>query len=99
MFAPVRTVRIGTRNNHHIDALQHRLQQALCQFPGNDQQGFATCWFIAMLLADQQHGGSSRGQKCGRIGARAASQHQCLQWLASLRGADLQYSRLDAHRA
>ena len=84
VFAPVRAVGIGARNNHHINAFQQRLQQTLRQLAGNYQHGFAGGRFVAVLLAYQQHGGPACRLQCGGVGARAACQNQRFQRLALL---------------
>ena len=49
-------VRVGAWNDDDVDILQQGLQQPLGKFAGNNQQRFAACGLITMLLGDQKHG-------------------------------------------
>src|SRR5690606_24903767 len=50
---------VGARDHHHVDAVQQGLQQPLCQFAADYQQGFAACGFVTVLLAYEHHGGAA----------------------------------------
>jgi hypothetical protein len=71
---PGRAIKVDTRNNHNIDAFKQRLQQALREFPGDDQQGLVPagsspcCWPINSTV--------------GRPGPKDW-QGQCLFWSTS----------------
>ena len=77
-------VGVAARNDDDIDAVQHGLQEALRQLPCNDKQCFATGRLVAMLLADQHHGGFAAGLQGTRVCGACTRQHQRLERLAVL---------------
>jgi len=62
-----RAVGVGARQHDHVEPVQARCQAALRQRMRQREQGLGAGRLVAMLLADQQHGGAARGAQGGRV--------------------------------